>query len=253
MYISGIDANGRATYRSRSDVNILAVVNPNTRQILLVSTPRDYFVPLSVSNGVRDKLTHAGNFGVKVSRDTMAMLYDIDIDYYFKVNFSGFKNIINALGGVTVNSEVSFNRAGYTFVKGANTMDGDMALVFCRERYSFAGGDRQRGRNQMAMIKGVLDKAMSPALLANYADVLKSIEDNFETNVPIGVIGELVASQLKDNRAWNVQSCSVDGTGDYQVPYSMGQEVYVMWPNEDTLNRAKALIQSVLVGEIPQV
>ena len=253
LYISGIDANGRASYRSRSDVNILAVINPNTRQILLVSTPRDYFVPLSISNGVRDKLTHAGNYGVKVSRDTMAMLYEVDIDYHFKVNFSGFKKIIDALGGVTVNSEVSFSRFGYNFVKGENEMNGDMALVFCRERYSFAGGDRQRGRNQMAMIKAVLDKAISPALLANYTQVLKSIEDNFETNVPMNVIGDLVAGQLKDSRPWNVQSCSVDGTGDYQIPYSMGQEAYVMWPNEETLNRAKTLINAVLAGEVPQV
>lgn len=253
MYISGIDANGKASYRSRSDVNILAVVNPNTRQILLVSTPRDYFVPLSISDGVRDKLTHAGNYGVNVSKDTMAMLYDLNIDYYFKVNFSGFKNIIDALGGVTVNSEVSFVRSGYTFVKGENEMDGAKALIFCRERYSFAGGDRQRGRNQMALIKAVLDKVTSPAMLTNYVDVMKSIENNFETNVPMSVIGDLVAMQLKDSRGWNLQSCSVDGKGDYQIPYSMGQEAYVMWPNEDTVNRAKALIAAVLAGEVPQL
>ena len=252
LYISGIDATGKASYRSRSDVNILAVVNPTTRQILLVSTPRDYYVPLSISDGVRDKLTHAGNYGVKVSKDTMAMLYDINIDYYFKVNFSGFKTIIDALGGVTVNSEVSFSRYGYTFVKGLNEMNGDMALVFCRERYSLAGGDRQRGRNQMSMIKAVIDKLISPALLTNYTEVLKSIEDNFETNVPMSVVGDLVSSQLKNGGSWNIQTYSVDGTGDYQIPYSMGQEAYVMWPNQTTVECAKALIQSVLTGQEEQ-
>ena len=95
MYLSGIDVYGELSQTSRSDVNIIAVINPETEQILLVNTPRDYFIPLSISNGVRDKLTHAGLYGVDVSIETLEMLYDIDIDYYMRVNFSGLKKIVD--------------------------------------------------------------------------------------------------------------------------------------------------------------
>ena len=251
VYISGIDTTGSVATRSRSDVNILAVVNPATRQVLLVSTPRDYFVPLSISDGVPDKLTHAGIYGVNVSKDTLGLLYGIDMDYYFRVNFSGFEKIIDALDGVTVNSSIAFSSHGYTFVKGENQLDGKAALAFCRERYSLAGGDRQRGKNQMAVIKAVINKAMSPALLMNYSEVLKAIEGNFETTIPMEVISALVSDQLKNGGSWNVVTYSVDGTGDYQIPYSMSQSAYVMQPDYETVEHAKTLIQSVLNGEVP--
>lgn len=251
VYISGIDTAGSVSTRSRSDVNILAVVNPATRQVLLVSTPRDYFVPLSISNGIPDKLTHAGIYGVNVSKDTLGLLYGIDMEYYFRVNFSGFEKIIDALDGVTVNSAVSFSKNGYTFIKGENYMDGKAALVFCRERYSLAGGDRQRGKNQMAVIKAVINKAMSPALLMNYSEVLKAIEGNFETTIPMEIISALVSEQLKNGSSWNVVTYSVDGKGDYQIPYSMSQNAYVMQPDYETVEHAKSLIQSVLNGEVP--
>lgn len=252
LYISGIDTRGSVATRSRSDVNILAVVNPETHQVLLVSTPRDYFVPLSISEGIPDKLTHAGIYGVNVSKDTLGLLYGIDMDYYFRVNFSGFERIIDALGGVTVNSTINFTSHGYTFVKGENELNGEAALAFCRERYSLAGGDRQRGKHQMAVIKAVINKAMSPALLKNYSEVLKAIEGNFETTVPMEVISALVSEQLKNGGAWNVVTYSVDGTGDYQIPYSMSQSAYVMQPNYETVEHAKSLIQSVLNGEVPK-
>ena len=171
VYISGIDCFGSIRRRSRSDVNILATVNIETGQILLVSTPRDYFVPLSISNGIPDKLTHAGIYGINVSLDTLSMLYDIDIDYYFRVNFDGFKDIINALGGVTVNSQYTFSTGGYTYQKGENFLNGEQALSFARERYTLSGGDRQRGKNQMAVIKGLIKKMTSGAILTNYSDI----------------------------------------------------------------------------------
>ena len=108
LYISGIDTRGSAIINTRSDVNIIATINTDTKQMLLVSTPRDYFVPLSISNGVPDKLTHAGIYGIDVSMDTLGMLYDISLDDYFRVNFAGFIKIIDALGGVDVNSEEAF-------------------------------------------------------------------------------------------------------------------------------------------------
>lgn len=249
VYISGIDTYGDVTARSRSDVNILATINPKTHQILLVSTPRDYFVPLSISDGIPDKLTHAGIYGVDVSKDTVGMIYDMDVDYFFRVNFSGFKDIIDSLGGITVYSDYEFAVDGYYYTQGENYLDGASALRFARERHSFNEGDRQRGRNQMAVIQGVINKAMSPEILKNYNSLLQSIEGNFQTSVPYDLVASLVRDQLNNGGSWNVVTYSVDGTGGNEIPYSMGQYAYVMYPDESTVATAKDLIQQVYDGK----
>ena len=249
MFISGIDNRGGLIAKSRSDVNILACVNVDTRQVLLVSTPRDYYVPLSISGGVPDKLTHAGIYGVDVCMDTLEMLYGIEIDYYFRVNFSGFENIIDALGGVTVHSDYAFNTKTHSFKEGDNHLDGAAALSFARERYAFTEGDRQRGENQMAVIKAGINKAMSPAILSNYTELLESVAGNFETSMPYDMIAELVRDQLNKGGSWNIVSCSVNGTGDMRVPYSMSQSAYVMIPDQSTVDAAKAKIDMVYQGE----
>ncbi|MGN0479242.1 MAG: LCP family protein, partial [Hominenteromicrobium sp.] len=162
IYISGSDTRQGLNTVGRSDVNIIATVNTETRQILLVTTPRDYFVPLSISNGVPDKLTHAGIYGVNVSMETLEMLYDTDIDYYFRLNFTGFTGIVDALGGITVDNDVEFSTSKYDYPVGQIEMDGKKALAFARERHSFIDGDIQRGKNQLKVISAIIDKAMSP-------------------------------------------------------------------------------------------
>lgn len=249
MYISGIDNRGGLIAKSRSDVNILATVNVDTRQVLLVSTPRDYYVPLPISNGQPDKLTHAGIYGVDVSIGTLEMLYGIDIDYYFRVNFSGFERIIDALGGVTVNSDYDFSAGGYYFQKGENHVNGSQALAFARERKSFKEGDRQRGRNQMAVIKAVINKAMSPAILSGYADIMESVAGSFETSMPYDLIAELVRDMLEKGGSWNIVSYSVNGSGDSRRPYSMSTNAYVMIPDQETVDTAIEKINQVMNGE----
>ena len=234
---------------SRSDVNILASINTATKQVVLISTPRDYYVPLSISNGAKDKLTHAGIYGINVCMDTMAMLYNVNVDYYFRVNFGGFEDIIDALGGVTVDSEVAFSTDNYSFQQGPNNVNGKQALEFVRERHAFASGDRQRGKNQLAIIKAVINKAMSPELLVSYNSLMSALEGSFETSVPYDTISTLVREQLDKGGDWNVVSYSVDGTGDSQVPYSMSQKAYVMVPTQSTVDTAKSLIAQVYNGE----
>ena len=251
IFVSGIDTRGGMTASSRSDVNIILTLNATTKQILMISTPRDYFVPLSISNGVPDKLTHAGIYGVNVCMDTLDMLYDIDINYYFRLNFAEFEQIIDALGGVNVNSDYDFdsgNTTGYHFNKGENHLNGEQALVFARERYAFKEGDRQRGRNQMAVIQGVVDKATQPAFLKNYLSVLDSLDGAFETNVPYDVMASLVRKQLGEGGSWQVLSYSVDGTGDTQKPYSMSSKAYVMIPDQNTVDKARVLMKKVREG-----
>ena len=250
MYISGIDTReDQLIAKSRSDVNILAVVNPQTRQLLLVSTPRDYYVPLSISDGVPDKLTHAGIYGVQVSMDTLSMLYDEDIDYYFRVNFTGFEKVIDAMGGVTVNSDYEFDVNDYHFVKGENNLNGAQTLAFARERHAFTDGDRQRGKDQMAVIEGVIKKMSSVQMLDKFDDILAAMEGSFETSLPYDTISELVRSQLTDPTPWTVVRYSVNGTGDNQIPYSMSQSAYVMIPDQSTVDTAKEMIDKVKNGE----
>ena len=253
MYISGIDSREGMIAMSRSDVNILATVNVDKRQVLLLSTPRDYYVPLSVSDGVPDKLTHAGIYGVDVSMETLEMLYDTEIDYFFRVNFSGFENIVDALDGITVNSEHEFvSIDGYYYNEGENYLDGAAALSFARERYAFEDGDNQRGKNQMAVIKAVIEKAMSPSLLMNYTDLMASVSGSFETSMPYDTIAELVRDMLDNGFSWNIVSASVSGTGDYQIPYSLATEAYVMIPDQATVDAAIEKINQVKNGEILQ-
>lgn len=253
MYMSGIDTTGSVSTKSRSDVNILAVVNTNTHQVLLLSTPRDYYVELaySAADGAYDKLTHAGLYGVLVSKNTLANLYDVDIDYYFRTNFTGFEELIDALGGITVYSEYAFTatKGGYYYYVGYNDLTGAEALSFARERKAFSSGDIQRGKNQMAVIEAVIDKMLTTAMLQNFTSILESVEDCFETNMSYSMITGIVKQQLDEGGDWNVQTYSVSGTGSSEYTYSGGTRAYVMIPDDDTVEYAKELIQQVLDGE----
>ena len=253
IFISGIDSRSGLVAKSRSDSNIIATVNTATRQVLLVSTPRDYFVPLSISGGQRDKLTHAGIYGINVCMDTLGMLYDIDINYYFRINFGGFVKVIDALGGITVNSDYDFdskNILGYHFNKGENYVNGEQALIFARERYAFQEGDRQRGKNQMEVIRGVVKKALSPEILTSYSSILSSLDGCFGTNITYEEIAQILQQQLTNGGDWTIVSYSVNGTGATEKPYSMSQKAYVMVPDYNTVDKAKSLMEKVRNGEV---
>lgn len=248
VYISGIDARGGINEVSRSDVNIIMSINKKTHNILMINTPRDYYVPLSISNGIRDKLTHAGVYGIECSRNTLEMLYGIQIDYYVKVNFSGFEKIIDSLGGVDVTLDYSatLSQAGnLTVHNGVNHFNGEQALAFARERYAYSDGDRQRGRNQMMIMEAAIKKACSPAIISNYTSVLSEVSKNVITDMSYDFIAELAQTQLNDMAAWNITQISVTGAGSYSLTtYSMpGWSLYVMVPDEESVENAREQIR----------
>jgi len=250
VYISGVDTRSVANVNSNSDVNIILTVNTDTNQILMISTPRDYYVPLSISDGVRDKLTHAGGYGIDVSKDTLAMLYGVDIDHYVRINFSGFKKIIDELQGITVYSEQSFSWDGYSFSSGYNDLRGEAALAFARCRKTLSGGDRQRGKNQMAVIEAVINKMLSKDMLMNYKDVLNAVSDSMITDMSYDEISDLVKMQLEENKSWEIMKFSVDGYDAMDVTYSIGNmAVYVMKPNEETVEQAREYLKKMYAGE----
>ena len=233
MYLSGIDTYGGISAVSRSDVNILAVVNTETKNILLLSTPRDYYIGYSATGGAKDKLTHAGIYGIDASIDALEQLYGIDVNYYLRVNFTGFTQIIDALGGVDVNSDYEFTARGTQIHQGSNHLTGEQALSFARERYSFVDGDFQRGRNQMEVVRAVIQKAASSSLLANYMDVMNAVAGSFETNMPQEEISRLVKMQLSDMASWNITSYTTVGQVSSAETYSMpGVMLSVVLPDE---------------------
>ncbi len=250
IYISGVDTRSTANVNSNSDVNILLTANLDTRQILMISTPRDFYVPLSISNGVCDKLTHAGGYGIDVSADTLGMLYGIDVDDYIRINFTGFEHIIDILGGVEVYSDYNFTTDNYSFVVGSNYLNGAQALEFARARHAFSDGDRQRGKNQMKVIEAVLRKALSSELLKNYTGILDSVSQYMITSMSYNEISELVKFQISDMQGWDIMQYSVNGSDASSTTYSTGsQAVYVMIPDQATVDQAKQYLADMYAGK----
>ena len=247
IYISGIDTYGNINNVSRSDANILATVNTNTHEILLTSIPRDYYVTLH-SKQAKDKLTHSGIYGVSETVTTVEDLLNIDINYYVRVNFTTIIKLVDTLGGVDVYSDYDFECGGYSFTKGYNHIGGSAALVFSRERYSFAAGDNQRVKNQQHVIEAIIKKvANSTTILTKYTSILNSLEGSFQTNIEQSEISKLVKNQLENMSSWTVKSNSLTGTGSYGPTYSMGsQELYIMLPDSTSVQNAKSQIKAVM-------
>ena len=252
IYISGMDEYGEVSEISRSDVNMILTVNPKTKQILITNIPRDYYVQLHDTSGYKDKLTHAGIYGIDTSVKTLEDLLGIDINYYFKVNFSSLENIIDALGGVDVYSEYTFRTwNGYNFTEGYNHVNGQEALAFARERKTFDDGDNQRGKNQQALIEAIFRKVTSPEIITKYNSLLNSLSDSIITNMSTKSMTSLAKMQLKDNAKWTITSNSLKGVGSYDYTYTYPyQELYVMVPDEESVDEGKDLISKVTSNEI---
>lgn len=257
VYLSGVDNRGDLTEKARSDVNILAVVNPTTKQVALINTPRDYYVDLAGTDS-KDKLTHAGLYGVETSMATLGNLYGVNVEHYLRINFAGFINIIDAIGGVDVYSDQAFTSVGSpgyydptTFAEGWNHLDGKSALAFARERHAFKTGDIQRGINQMKVIDAMMNKIKSPTVLMSFSKLMDAVSDCFVTSLSQEQISALVRMQLASLSDWDIQSYTVTGTGgkSSQCYSAKGQSLYVMKPDENSVSQAKELIASVLGGE----
>lgn len=252
VYISGSDTRAKKLETSRSDVNILAVINPATKQVLLVNTPRDAYVKISIAPTERDKLTHCCLYGVDCSMDTLSALYNIEIDRYARINFRGFAQMIDAVGGVTVESPKSFTGVeGHYIEKGTNYLNGEEALDFVRERHHFGDGDFQRGRNQMQVIRQLIAKLSSASILTQYDEVLDSLGNTFVTDFSSAEMSELVKMQLNDGASWNVQTYTLMGEGKSRTSYSLPNlSTYVMIIDEDSKEYAMELMQRVYDGDI---
>ena len=253
LYLSGNDARTSALTTGRSDVNILMLINPATDQILLVNTPRDYYVPNPALGNGMDKLTHCGLFGTYNSMAALEALYDVEIDNYCQINFSGFIKLVDALGGITLdNPRAFYSSSGYFFPEGEITLDGVHALSYGRERDAFGDGDLARGRNLMRLITAMIDKAKSSgtSLLTSYPAVLESLGDMFATDLTSEEISSLVKLAIRDLSSWEVLSTSVSGDGGIMRTAAGGEvPLYVMRPDVAQVERTSALLDRFLAGE----
>lgn len=252
VYVTGIDVYGSLKTVSRSDVNLIVTVNPKTKQILMTSIPRDCEIELH-SNGKLDKLTHTGNYGTSETINTIQDLLDMDINYFVRTNFSGMTNIVDALGGITVESDEDFItlHGNYHITEGINEMDGDKALCFVRERKRLKLGDFARGRNQQKVLKALMDKALSPKIITNFDNVLSALEGTFETDMSSDEIRSLLNMQLNDMADWNIINVQIEGEYyDCYDTYSMkGIKSDVMKPFESHIERVRKLINKVEEGK----
>lgn len=249
VLISGIDTYGDINQTSRNDVNIIATINPNTNEILLTSIPRDYYVQLHGTTGYKDKLTHASYYGINMQVQTIEDIFDIDINYYVKVNFSTVIELVDELGGIEVYADQDVYLGNNCQIKeGYNYIDGKCALAFSRERHSYSDGDRHRGRNQQEVIKAIFNKVSNAStLISEYTNILNVLDGKFATNMDMNEVLNLIKYEMNDLKNYRIESIQVDGYGDMGETYSYpSQKLWIMIPYQDTIESAKESINKVL-------
>ena len=260
IYLSGSDSrSGIASNNSLSDVNMVLTLNPNTNSILLTNIPRDYYVQLHGTTGYKDKLTHAGLYGINMSMSTIEDFMQIELDYYVKVGFSSVIKLVDLVGGIDVYSEIAFTthcRDGgaqrVQVKKGMNHFNGAQALSYARERYAYSNGDIHRGQNQQQVIEAVLNKVTTnKSLLLKYDSLLNSFSELYKTNIPKELITLLIKQQLENMKSWEIEKQTLIGYDGANQTYSWpGQQLYVMIPDENSVNSAITKINEVLTDEI---
>ncbi len=250
LFISGIDTSGAISTVSRSDVNIVVTVNPKTYEVLLTTIPRDYYVRLHGTTGYKDKLTHAGIYGIDKSVSTVEDLLNINLNYYVRVNFDSVTKLVDELGGISIYSDKALNFCNIK--KGYNYLDGKCALRFARERHSYDSGDRHRGENQEEVIKAIINKVSSSStILTKYSSILSNLQDSFETDVSSDTIKKIINLQASNMPKWNVKTLNLNGydSHNYTYSYNSGSMLYVMEPDVNTVNKASKVINGMLKGK----
>ncbi len=265
VLISGVDSRDGFAESSRSDVNMLATINPVTRTVLLTSIPRDYYVTTvcdegaGCQNGAKDKLTHTGLHGTETTKKTIESLLGIDINYTAKVNFTSVVNLVDALGGIDVDVKPGlavdhfytndYFGTDYGVTEGINHLNGQAALCYARERYAYQDGDRQRVKNQQEVLMAIVKKATSPSVIGNYPALMDALSGAFQTDLSQNEIQSLIQFQLKEMPDWQFITYSLDGQGSTEFCAELGNNASVMIPDNETVVTAKKRIEAVIEGK----
>ena len=254
LYISGADTYSNNYSHARSDVNLLMTINPKTNQILITTIPRDSYIRIAgKGDNKKDKFTHSGIYGASSSIMSLENLFGIDINYYAKVNFNSLINVVDALGGIEVDNAETFTSVlnKKTYKKGRIHLNGEDALAFARERKHLTEGDLGRGKNHIRIVEGMINKAMSPAILLKYSKVLDVLSDSMETNMPNNKIIDMINAQLDSNKDWKIESIDLEGKGKMGLPsYAMpGYKLWFLVPDKSSIENVSNKINSLLEAE----
>ena len=257
VLISGSDTRGGFDENGRSDVIMVATVNPKTHTILLTSVPRDFYVTTACDagdgcmEGALDKITHTGIHGTNTTKRTVEKFLGIEINYTFKVGFDTVTDLVDALGGVdvTVAPGYAYSNSQITIHEGVNHLNGAQALEYARERYAYAEGDRQRTKNQQQVLMGIVNEATKPSVITKYASIMDAMSNTFSTTMSNDEISDLIKYQINNNPKWKMEQYMVDGTGDTLMCAELGDAAYVMVPDQSTVKTAKDKINAVLAGK----
>lgn len=257
VLISGSDTRGGFDENGRSDVIMVATVNPKTHTILLTSVPRDFYVTTACDagdgcmQGALDKITHTGIHGTNTTKRTVEQLLGVEINYTFKVGFDTVTELVDVLGGVDVYVEPGYAvHTSYLNVnEGINHLNGEQALAYARERYSYTEGDRQRTKNQQQVLMGIIKETTKPSVITNYAAIMDTMANTFSTTMSNEEITDLIKYQLNNNPTWKMEQYMVDGTGDTLMCAELGDAASVMVPDQSTVKMAKDKISAVLAGK----
>ena len=257
ILISGSDTRGGFDENGRSDVIMVATVNPKTSTILLTSVPRDFYVTTACDaadgcmQGALDKITHTGIHGTNTTKRTVEQLLGVEINYTFKVGFNTVTDLVDALGGVDVYVEPGYAVTNQYFSVhvGVNHLNGHDALEYARERYAYTEGDRQRTKNQQQVLMGIVNEATKPSVITKYASIMDAMANTFSTTMSNEEISDLIKHQINNNPKWKMEQYMVDGTGDTLMCAELGDAASVMVPDQSTVKMAKDKINAVLAGK----
>lgn len=222
----------------RSDTMIVVTVNPETKDSKMLSIPRDTYTEIE-GHGM-DKINHAFAYGgIELSRKTVENLLEIPIDYVVQVNMDSFKDIIDAVGGITINNTLAFEYGGSNFPEGTITLDGDSALNYVRMRYEDPEGDFGRQNRQKKVIQGIASSAVSVDTALNYKSIFESIEDNVRVNASYN---ELMTMQKNYKNSFSsIEQLYInDGNG------TKIDGIYYYVPDETELETVKSTLKTHL-------
>lgn len=241
VLIAGSDSReATLTPVTRTDVDIVMVVNPGEKSILIVSLPRDTYMANPALNDGMDKLTHMGVYGVDNTTAALSKFFNMELDKYVLVNFNTYAKIVNTLNGVDVVNPYAFTSGSYSFPAGNIHLTGEEALAYVRERKSLANGDFDRNEHQVIVLRALLRKMLSVEVLTDFSTILDALKGTFLTNLSTDSIFELVSSQIDSVGSWAINSRHIDGsTGSSECASMPGQLLSVVYADETILETVR--------------
>lgn len=257
ILLMGVDSEKDGLKRNsyaNGDGLMLLTFNPDTLNITMMSIPRDSYLPIACRDNQKNKLTHAGWFGTDCMIETIENTFNVEINYYVKINFKGVVSLIDTLGGVTVDVPKRLctddsNRQGEICIDGGTqTLNGEQALVLARNRYDMAQGDIDRGYNQQILIKGVLNKLTEVRNITTLLDILETISNNLDTNLTTeeilsfyNIFKDILESRKyqQTNDILNMIQIKLIGNGKMVYFKNLNQRLWTYQLEEDSIKEAE--------------